>query len=355
MSNRKHIPSFIFILAMIVILNPAAANAQERTDAKLAQTGMKFLTVGVSARQAALADAFTAAEGNEVSMFYNPAGMARLDGIADVSVGRVSWIADIKYQYAAVAFSPWSGDLGVFGLSFQYADYGEIQQTILATNKQGYLDIGTLKPNALAVGLGYARALTDKFSIGGNVKYVRQDLGTGISAVTYATDVTGTTSGILDSGKVETKNALDVVAFDFGILYRTGFKSLTLGMAVRNFSREVKYQKESFQLPLTFRIGVSMNVFDLTGFARESQALNITVDAEHPRDFPEQVKIGAEYVFMNMVSARVGYIGPADEHSISYGLGFQLAMAGTQLGLDYAYTPFGIFNNVQRFSLRFGF
>jgi hypothetical protein len=58
---------------------------------------------------------------------------------------------------------------------------------------------------------------------------------------------------------------------------------------------------------------------------------------------------------MNMISARIGYIGPADEHSISYGLGFQTAMASTQLGLDYAYTPFGTFNNVQRFSVRFGF
>jgi hypothetical protein len=153
----------------------------------------------------------------------------------------------------------------------------------------------------------------------------------------------------------ENKNAVDVIAFDFGLIYRTGFKSLTLGMAVRNFAREVKYQKESFQLPLAFRLGVSMNLFDLTGFDSEKQALMITVDAEHPRDFPEQMKIGAEYVFMNMVSARVGYIGPADEHNLSYGLGFQLGMAGTKLGLDYAYTPFGIFNNVQRFSLRFGF
>jgi hypothetical protein len=98
-----------------------------------------------------------------------------------------------------------------------------------------------------------------------------------------------------------------------------------------------------------------MNVFDLFEFDREKQSLLVAVDAEHPRDYPEQVKVGAEYVFMNVVSARVGYVGPADEHKISYGLGFQYAVAGTQVAVDYAYTPFGIFNNVQRFSLRFGF
>jgi hypothetical protein len=351
MRKSRTFSQYLILLAMMVTLIPFTSRAQERTDAKLAQTGLKFLSVGMGARQAALADAFTASEASSASMFYNPAGMARLGGIADVAVGQVNWIADIKQNFATVAFSPFSGDYGVLGFSFQYSDYGDIQATILANNSQGFLDVGTIRPNAYAVGLGYARALSDKFSVGANVKYVRQDLGNGVTQATYV----GTAGNYTDAVTVGNKNAVDVIAFDFGILYRTGFKSLTLGMAVRNFAREVTYQKESFQLPLAFKLGVSMNVFDLTGFNRETQALNITVDAEHPRDFPEQVKVGAEYVFMNMVSARVGYIGPADEHSISYGLGFQLAMAGTQFGLDYAYTPFGIFNNVQRFSVRFGF
>ena len=232
------------------------------------------------------------------------------------------------------------------------SDYGDIQSTILANNSQGFLDVGTDPSLFVCRGTGIRRALTDKFSVGGNVKYVRQDLGNGITQATYI-GTAGNFTG--DSVVSQNKNALDVIAFDFGLMYRTGFKSLTIGMAVRNFSREVKYQQESFQLPLTFRIGVSMNVFDLTSFDREKQALNITIDAEHPRDYPEQVKVGAEYVFMNMISARVGYIGPADEHGFSYGIGFQTAFAGTQFGLDYAYTPFGIFDNVQRFSVRFGF
>lgn len=351
MRKSKLLSRTIIAITAMMIMLPSLTRAQ-RADAKLAQTGLKFLSVGVSARQAALADAFTAADGYSASIFYNPAGMARIPGLVDVSIGRVNWIADIKQQYAAVAISPFNGDYGVVGLSFQYADYGDIQATILANNTQGYLDIGTIRPNAYAVGLSYARALTDKFSVGGNVKYVRQDLGTGVTQASYSTDVAGGINGASFDETV--KNALDVVAFDFGVMYKTGFKSLAVAMAVRNFSREVKYQTESFQLPLTFRIGAAMNVFELAGFDKDKQALSVTIDAEHPRDFPEQVKVGAEYVFMNMIAARVGYVGPADEHNFSYGLGFQYAMAGTEFSLDYAYTPFGIFNNVQRFSLRFG-
>jgi hypothetical protein len=122
-------------------------------------------------------------------------------------------------------------------------------------------------------------------------------------------------------------------------------------MTVRNFAREVKYQKEGFQLPLSFRLGASMNMFDLVGFERESQSLLLSVDAEHPRDFPEQIKVGLEYVFMDAIAARIGYIGPADEHSLSYGLGFQYQ----HFNVDYAYTPFGIFDSVQRFSVRMWF
>ena len=346
MRKSKRFSPYFILLAMTVACVPFMTEAQERTDAKLAQTGLKFLSIGVSARQAALADAFTASDGNSASQFYNPAGMARLDGVADVSLGSVNWIADIKHHYASLALK--AGDLGVIGLSFQYADYGKIEATILANNSQGFLDIGTIKPSAYSVGLGYARALTDKFSIGGNVKYVRQDLGVGTTEATYVGGAGGVTGASLDG---QNKNALDVVAFDFGLIYRTGFKSLTLGMAVRNFAREVKYQKESFQLPLAFKIGASMNVLDFAGFEPDKHSLLVTVDAEHPRDFPEQMKVGLEYVFMDLVAARIGYVGPADEHSLSYGLGLQYK----QFGLDYALTPFGVFNEVQRFSVRFGF
>jgi hypothetical protein len=94
-----------------------------------------------------------------------------------------------------------------------------------------------------------------------------------------------------------------------------------------------------------------MNVLDVTGFEHDNHSLLVTVDAEHPRDFPEQMKIGLEYVFMDLVSARLGYVGPADEHNLSYGIGVQYQ----RFSVDYAYTPFGIFNNVQRFSVQFGF
>ena len=56
---------------------------------KLAQTGMKFLSFSPDARAAALGGAITAKTGGASSLFYNPAGMARLEGM-NVVVGQLS-------------------------------------------------------------------------------------------------------------------------------------------------------------------------------------------------------------------------------------------------------------------------
>jgi len=357
--------AIVLLMLLISALEPGVAQQKYQ---KLAQTGMKFLSVGTSARPSALADAFTAAEGSSESMFYNPAGMARMDLFADASVGQIQWIADILHNYGSVALRPWKGDFGVVGLSFHYVDYGEIQATILANNEKGFLDVGTFRPSASAIGLGYAIALSDRFSVGGNVKLATQNLGTGYAEVTYIRGASAQDSAFV--GVREVKNSLNVYAFDLGVLYRTGFKSLTFGMTIRNFAREVGFIKEKFQLPLTFRIGISMNVLDIFDVDRTSQALLIVVDAEHPRDFAEQIKVGAEYLFMDRIALRAGYITPADEHDLSFGLGLRQSMGGVKFALDYSYTPFGVFSSasipsstggriglptVSRLSLSFGF
>ena len=183
----------------------------------------------------------------------------------------------------------------------------------------------------------------------------------------YNTTPGGIAEGYEPDSSDKVVNTLLVPAFDFGLQYKTGFKSLAFGMTVRNFAREVQYISEGFQLPLTFRIGVSMNMFDLLGFDPNEQMLLLAIDAEHPRDYPEQIKVGLEYLFMNTIALRAGYVSPADEHGFSFGLGLQQKLAGIDFGLDYSYTPFGIFSTwasnqnggglptVSRLSFRFGF
>lgn len=325
----------VLLLLLAWLACPASLDAQQ----KLAQTGMKFLNVEPDPRAAAMGGAFTGLEGSSTSAFFNPAGTARIPGFANVFVGYTTWIADIKHIFGSASFSPSGGDYGVLTLSLQSVDYGSLEQTIFYNNFRGYLDLGSFNPKGLVLGLGYARALSEKFSVGGTVKYVSQSLG---SSITY-----------LSSSAVE-RSYFDagLYAFDLGVLYKTGFRSLALGMCLRNFSKEARFVDEGFQLPLTFRIGFSMDAADLTELDRSVHSLLVAVDFEHPRDFQEQVKIGGEYMYQRTVALRAGYVFPADEHGFSFGLGLRQNVEGDLgMGVDYSYTPFGVFGGVHRVSL----
>ena len=325
----------ILLIACVVLTLPGFAQQ------KLAQTGMKFLNVSTDARAVALGEAMTAVETNSSAMFFNPACMARLDGMANVSLGQVSWIADIKHNYGSVAISPSGGEYGVLGVMVQSVDYGDLLMTVKPGNAQGYEDLGTFSPTGLMIGVGYSRALSDKFALGAIAKWVQQDLGEGV--VSYDANGQAITQG----------NKANTFAFDFGLTYKTGFKSLNFGMVVRNFAKEVRYINEGFQLPLTFRVGVSMNVLDFTAADKNMHQFLLTLDAEHPRDFAERIKIGGEYVFLNLLSLRAGFISRADEQKFSYGVGLHKTLGSVGLGLDYAYTPYGLFGDVHRFAFQF--
>lgn len=314
---------------------------------KLAQTGLKFLSVGADAKASAIGEAVTSLEGNSSSMFYNPASMARQTSFLDATFNMTSWIADIDYLHASVSIAPENGNYGVFGFSVANVDYGVFNRTIRdGSGEAGYIDLGTYSPKAMALGIGYAKALSDKFSVGGNIKYVYQDLGGG--------HVVGLTSGE-NGGYEETSFDINVVAFDFGILYHTGFKSLNFGMSLRNFSQEIEYIEESFQLPLTFKIGLSMNLLDLFEMQNNDHVFLFSVDAEHPRDYKEQIHIGGEYTFYNALSLRLGYVTPTDEQGINAGVGVKQNLVGINFGVDYSYLDFGVFEDVHRFSINISY
>lgn len=329
------------VLCMLLVLQPPDAAAQD--NQKAAQTGMKFLSASVNPRAAAVGNAVTTFELGSASMFYNPAGMARMSTFGHFGGGNMQWIADINYLQSSLAFSPSNGRYGVFGVSVTHVDYGDLEGTIRADNDQGFEETGTFGPYAYAIGIGYAIPLTDRVSIGGGAKYVRQSLGESVMTRAGATQ----------------SNTVSTPAFDFGVIYDTGFRGVTFAFSARNFSSEVTYEEESFELPLTLTIGLSADVVNLLNSTAASQnhSFLVTVDGQTPRDFSEQVRIGGEYTFMDMFSLRAGYSVPRGDFTegVSLGGGLDLTVGGIELGADYAYTTYDIFDGVNRVALDIGF
>ncbi|MFO8030687.1 MAG: PorV/PorQ family protein [Cyclonatronaceae bacterium] len=336
----------LFITSALLLLGfsllTADAYAQERS--KRAQTTMKFLSVSTHARATGMGTAITSVESNAAyAMLYNPAALSRLPKNVDMSFGMVNGIDGIDYNMGAVAYRPVDGRYGVFGINFMMADYGEIDETILSDGERGYHRLGTFRPHAYTAGFSYARALTGRFSVGGNLKYIRMDLGTGTSALAS------------DGSLVRNEYMAETIGFDFGVLYLTGFESLNLAMSLRNFSQDVSFNEEDNELPLTFRIGISMDVLDLVDVDRDMHSFLVSIDANRPRDYSEQIIIGGEYTFLDRFSLRAGYGYPTDTQQISAGFGIRQPVGSINLAIDYSYTTFDVFSNVNTFSVQFGF
>jgi hypothetical protein len=341
----------IYMLLLTILLIPNEGNGQERK--KLAQTGMKFLSVSTDARASALNEAVTAIGNLSSSMLYNPANLGWMENMVDFSFGNTSWIADINYIHGTAALNLFDGQYGILGFSIVAVDYGTFFGTVVASNEQGYTDIGEFSPSAMSIGLTYAKPLSQKLSIGGTVKFVSQDLGSSVIDV----DELG--------NYIQEDNSISTPAFDFGIFYHTGFESLDFGMSIRNFSKELRYKEDSFELPLTFRIGISMNVMDFMNVNREMHSFLVAVDASHPRDFSEQLFIGGEYEFMKTLALRGGYAFPKDQGGLSAGVGIRQTLAGVSLAIDYSYTTFGDFDDtnelfgglegIQRITVKLGY
>ncbi|KAA3658057.1 MAG: DUF3308 domain-containing protein [Calditrichaeota bacterium] len=342
---RKRLLNNLLLLLMALFAGQTVFAQQ-----KLAQSGFQFLSVSGDARAVAMAEAFTTIEGQSGSLFYNPALMARSEKMLDAQFNLTNWIADIKHNSGSFSYNIQNGTWGIVGFSFQTVDYGEIigtRRVKTSVDDRGYVETGNIAPSAYMFGLGYAYSLTDRFAVGAQIKTVNQDLGD--SWIPTDPQETEPDSVVLE----QTDNTLSEFAFDFGTIYQTGFKSLAFGMSVRNYSRELKYVREGFQLPLTFQVGVSMNVLDLMNRELSAHAMLVSVDAAHPRSYPEYINLGVEYTFMKTLALRAGYKSNQDEYGISYGVGF--AMMGA--GIDFAYTPFqdSIFEDVTRLSMHFEF
>lgn len=329
------------IILSLVLLLTSSGFAQYT---KLAQTGFQFLSVVSDARGAALAGAMTTTPYNSASLFFNPAGMAEMEQFVDVTASKNTWIAGINHTAVSLAVNPAQGRFGVVGFTAQSVNYGELQGTMVWGRDPGWVETNTFTPSAISLGAGYATQLSDRFSIGAQVKYAAQQLGNGV------VEVNPDSFDEPDSLDVQ-KFTTNAVAVDFGTLFKTGFNGIAFGMNVRNFSNEISYLDENFQLPLTFTMGLSMDLMELMPSMADGQELMLNVDAVHPRSYPEYMNIGLEYGLLDMLYIRYGFLHNRDERNSSFGFG----VSRLGLSVDYAYIPFGVLDEVQMITVRFSY
>lgn len=327
----KKITNYIVLLIIFTVCTVNTGLAQVGLQ-KVGQSTMNFLKVGVSPTAASMGNAFTTLGTGAESMFYNPSGIAQIDNMSGF-ISNTMWIADINYTAAAVAKR--FGNLGAFGINVLNVDYGNMTQTQLlsSADPQGYQEVGPMNIGAYAIGISYARQVSNQFSMGGQIQYVGQTLGT----------------TVFDTG--EQKNQMRKLTLNFGMKFDTGYKGFQFAMAIRNFSSAAQYEEVSAQLPLVFMSGVAIDLMDvlMPGHSNNT-SLMLTSEFLHPNNFTERLNFGADYR-LGIVSLRGGYEYNRDLGGLSAGFGLNPKFGNGRFGINYSYSAMKVFDGVNRFSL----
>ena len=312
---------------------------------KVGATGWQFLKLYTNARSAAMAGIATSiSHGDATSALSNPASIADINNL-DASVTQMNWIADISYNSASVVKN--MGKWGFFGLSFITLDYGTMYRTSITANTTASgipdgtyeleMDEGTFSGGDLALGLSYARQVTDRLQVGGTIRYISETLD--------------------DGQDIGTSNW----CMDIGTVYYTGIKSLRIAMLGRNFGPDVNFTgydervmvpPTDVKTPMQFVMGIG---YDLLEESNESpHLLTLATEFVHPNDGPEKMNFGAEYTFNKMFSLRAGYRAKYDEEGLTLGAGFNIHTGDFRVRINYAYVDFGTFDYVNLFTLNVG-
>jgi hypothetical protein len=340
-------------LVCVTILGlPIALHAQ----AKVGTTGVQFLKIGPSARAVAMAEAFIPVADDVAAVYYNPGGLVQMVN-ADVMLSLVTLPADISYGFIAAA-QPLPQLNAAVAASVTYLTTDEMDVTTpVAPNGTGE----TFTATDFSAGVTYSQRLTDKFSVGGTLKFINESLADE-SATGWAADV--------------------------GTFYDTGWRGLSIAMSITNFGPDMDFVNSPFPLPINFKFGASIPALN-----NPVHKLVVAVEGSHPNDNMEQLAFGIEYGFRNLAYLRVGkkvngwkrsswedyqaavdpnqqftqeidedpYIeypvidenGNISLHGASIGGGLKFSNIGFRV--DYAYTSYGFLGDLHRFTLAYEF
>ncbi|MCF6192310.1 MAG: PorV/PorQ family protein [Candidatus Hydrothermae bacterium] len=263
---------------------------------KVGTASAPWLKVPVSAREVGMGWIGVTQATGGASLFWNP-GLAPRFSRPVLTVTFVDWLADVTYGYVGYIFPQKNA---AFGISVYGLFMGEMNETTIdfpeGTGR-------TFAAGGNAVGFTYARQFTDRLSVGGTLKMVREFISQS-SARTFVLDM----GGVLDVGVKDLRIGFAMNNF-FGTLK---YEGRDLAMTISNPDWAAQYGSISnipFVVQTTptdvsniVRFGASMTLFE-----SDPYRLLGAVQLSHPNDGQDKYHVGFEFSYQNLFSARLGY------------------------------------------------
>jgi len=371
----------IFILTVLVAFSKS--NAQETPNPiNPITTATPFLLIAPDARAGGMGDIGVATSPDANSQHWNASKYAFMSSQFSIGVTYTPWLRELTNDVflGGFSFANRIDERSAWAASINYFNLGEID----VTSEQGEF-INYEKLNEFSLDGSYSLKLSESYSMGVTLRYIRSDLGIKTSDTplnpinTFAVDV----SGYFQSDETNYGG--------FNGIWRGGFN-------ISNIGPKVSYSDDGDEnfIPTNLKIGggfdfvldnvnkVSVNL-EFNKLLVPTPSVSLFDDGEPPfiqedvgffsgifksfgdapGGFSEELKeftwaLGAEYMYENAFALRIGYFRESDIKGLRryFTLGSGFKFKSTRLDISYLFNSSEINNpleNTLRFSLSFDF
>lgn len=262
-------------------------------------------SIGAGGRSSGLGGAYTALSANAGAIYFNPAGLGRLE-YQEASFNHTLLIENSAYTYGSWVY-PISNRQG-FGAGFMRIGTGDIQRT------SGFVKNGTFGFSQSQLVLSYGYSPVDRFALGGSLKLVYASLD-GFSDHDAGLDL-GARIELLDG--------------------------LTLGFVARDLiGAELRLKDFSEEATQVYTTGLAYEGLSLG----ENLSATASIDIEKVEGSDAKFHGGIEVAFDSTYALRAGY----DRDNFSFGAGLRQG----RISFDYAYKIIDFLEDNHNFAISF--
>lgn len=276
---------------------------------------LDFLSTGVGARALGMGGAFTSIANDVTAGYWNPAGLIKVPFPQVILMHDSRYSDVVSYNYGAVTV-PLNKAESVALSAFVLSVNGIPNTTGAFNETTERIDVSKVTyfgaTDAALFG-SYSRRISDRFSYGANVKFIRESIGS-----TYGTGI----------------------GFDLGVLF-TPTENLSLGGEVQNATTTiVTWTTGTTELSYPVVIVGASYKFNVGKF-KFLPAFDAVVNMDNIRKssmlhvgfFSADIRTGAEVTYENVVALRAGY---NEVRQFTIGAGLYLP----KLEIDYSFARF---------------
>jgi len=313
---------FLLVVSISILVGVNSAVAKD-VNSKAGTSAFPFLKINIGARAVAMGGAFTGLADDESSLFYNPSGIASLEGDRFIA-GYHNYFVDLQSGF--FGYIKQLDDRKYLAGYINYLNYGDFIRTDEDGNITGD---GKFSGGDFLIATTFAMKYNDSYMLGITGKFIYEKL-----------DEYSATGAALDIGGKYNSNRGR---------YRAGIAVQNLGLQLSSLGDS----DEKYDLPITVRGGLSVKPREV--------ALILSGDLIIPIDNDPIYAIGGEYTDFKPFYIRMGWNSfgsnyrTADSDDSWAGFSFGVGFDHKQYHISYAYSPGAELGESHRVTLTGGF